>query len=219
MLILDNHSSHISLQVVELCKNSGITLFTLAPHTSHKLQLLNRSVFAPFKTYYHRTLDDRGRAVSICEIAQLASTAFGLSMTPVNIQSMPQSSGIYSFKRDIFPDDEFQPPQVTNETLTEQNTSAAMGPISSTAISAVNSAFSTPSISVSNSITSKSSTSSTSDPITVTVQRTKRAILVTPEQILPLPTATARKTSNQRKVKCTILTDTPEKKELEQATK
>ncbi|XP_067949445.1 uncharacterized protein [Watersipora subatra] len=45
LLVLDNHCSHVSLQAINVCRNSGIHLLTLPPHTSHKLQPLDRCVF------------------------------------------------------------------------------------------------------------------------------------------------------------------------------
>lgn len=213
LLILDNHSSHISLQVVELCKNAGIVLLTLPPHTSHKLQPLDRSVYGPLKTFYYRALDDwmrtyPGRSVSIYEVGQLTSKAFGLSMTPVNIQSGFRASGIHPFNRDIFTDDEFQPAEVTDQPIEGQR-SAGVEPTPTTVL-----APSTPSNS--DHPINQSSTAPTSG-ITVTAPSTKQMMLVTPEHIVPLPKAPARKPSNRRKVRCAILTDTPEKKELEDA--
>lgn len=55
LLILDNHCSHVSLKAIELCKNSGIHLLTLPPHTSHKLQPLDQCVFGPLKSYLNKS--------------------------------------------------------------------------------------------------------------------------------------------------------------------
>ncbi|CAM1321469.1 Uncharacterised protein r2_g2987 [Pycnogonum litorale] len=41
MEIMDNHESHISLELINLCRNSGIIILTLPPHCSHKLQPLD----------------------------------------------------------------------------------------------------------------------------------------------------------------------------------
>ncbi|KAB0801258.1 hypothetical protein PPYR_05612 [Photinus pyralis] len=41
LLILDNHSTHISPQGLKFCKNNGIVLLTLPPHTSHRIQPLD----------------------------------------------------------------------------------------------------------------------------------------------------------------------------------
>lgn len=53
LLIMDNHESHISIDAIELARENGIIMLTIPPHTSHKLQPLDRGVFGPFKTYYN----------------------------------------------------------------------------------------------------------------------------------------------------------------------
>ena len=49
LLILDNHSSHISLEAVSLCKAKGIVLLALPPYCSHRLQTLDRAIYGPLK--------------------------------------------------------------------------------------------------------------------------------------------------------------------------
>ena len=45
VLLLDGHHSHKTLAAVEFAREHGITMITLPPHTSHKSQPLERSVF------------------------------------------------------------------------------------------------------------------------------------------------------------------------------
>ncbi|KAK9701998.1 DDE superfamily endonuclease [Popillia japonica] len=52
VLIMDNHDSHISVEGINFCRDNGITILTLPPHTSNHLQLLDRCVFGPFKKYF-----------------------------------------------------------------------------------------------------------------------------------------------------------------------
>ncbi|KAJ8896604.1 hypothetical protein PR048_001948, partial [Dryococelus australis] len=49
LLLLDNHSSYITVESVSFAKDHGITLLTIAPHCSHRMQPLDSSVFGPFK--------------------------------------------------------------------------------------------------------------------------------------------------------------------------
>lgn len=53
LLIIDNHESHLSIQALDLAKSSGITILTLHPHTTAKLQPLDVGLNSPFKTYYN----------------------------------------------------------------------------------------------------------------------------------------------------------------------
>jgi hypothetical protein len=50
MLILDNHVSHCILAAVVFCRENYITLLSLPPHGSHKLQPLDVGFFGPLKT-------------------------------------------------------------------------------------------------------------------------------------------------------------------------
>ncbi|XP_044733230.1 jerky protein homolog-like [Chrysoperla carnea] len=54
LLILDNHSSHISLNIYQYCRENGIHMVTLPPHTSHRTQPLDLTVFGPLKSALHK---------------------------------------------------------------------------------------------------------------------------------------------------------------------
>lgn len=47
LLLLDNHSSHCTLTCYEYCRENGIVMRSFPPHTSHKLQPLDLTVFGP----------------------------------------------------------------------------------------------------------------------------------------------------------------------------
>ena len=49
LLIMDGHGSHITANVIAFCMKHAIDLLILPPHTSHKLQPLDVSIFAPLK--------------------------------------------------------------------------------------------------------------------------------------------------------------------------
>ncbi|KAF2882062.1 hypothetical protein ILUMI_24110 [Ignelater luminosus] len=58
LLVMDNHVSHLSLEATNLAKENGIIILTFPPHTSHKLQPLDRTVFDPFKSYCNKACKD-----------------------------------------------------------------------------------------------------------------------------------------------------------------
>ena len=58
LILLDNHESHLSIALLDYCRDNGIVLLTLPPHCSHKLQPLDRTVFGPFKKYVNTASDD-----------------------------------------------------------------------------------------------------------------------------------------------------------------
>ena len=57
LLILDNHQSHIEVQVLNYAKENHITLLSFPPHCSHELQPLDKSVLGHFKTYVNQASD------------------------------------------------------------------------------------------------------------------------------------------------------------------
>ena len=57
LLITDGHNFHVTLEVVMKAMEVGLDLVTLPSHTSHRLQLLDVSIFAPFKKAFKRYRD------------------------------------------------------------------------------------------------------------------------------------------------------------------
>ena len=119
LLILDNHESHLSIEVLEFAKENGVIMLSFPPHTSHKLQPLDRSVYGPFKKYYISACDGwivghPGRTMTIYDIVGVVGTAFPRAMTPANILSGFRVSGISPFDRFIFNEDDFLPSAVTD---------------------------------------------------------------------------------------------------------
>lgn len=121
LLIMDNHSSHISLEVQTLAKANGLTILTFPPHCSHRMQPLDVSVYGPFKRFYNHAVSNwmnshQGRVVSIYEVAELAGTAFKRAMSIENITSGFNATGIYPVNDQIFTDDLFLPAEHFTET-------------------------------------------------------------------------------------------------------
>lgn len=50
LLIIDNHESHTSVKCITFCRENGIVLLSFPPHTTHRLQPLDVSIYGPFKT-------------------------------------------------------------------------------------------------------------------------------------------------------------------------
>ena len=52
LLILDNHKSHLTIDFIDKAKENEVHLLTKPPHTSHKLQPPDISVYGQFKRQY-----------------------------------------------------------------------------------------------------------------------------------------------------------------------
>ena len=57
LLLLGNHQSHISLEVIDFAKEPGIVALSFPPHCSHKLHPRDRAAYGPFKRYYNNACD------------------------------------------------------------------------------------------------------------------------------------------------------------------
>ena len=61
LLIMDGHNSHMTANFIAYCMKHAINLLILPPHTSHLLQPLDVSVFAPFKRALTEEIDKLSR--------------------------------------------------------------------------------------------------------------------------------------------------------------
>jgi len=59
LLLLDGHNSHVNPNFLEFCLSEKIIPYCLPPHTTHRLQPLDVSVFGPYKHHYRKELTRR----------------------------------------------------------------------------------------------------------------------------------------------------------------
>ena len=186
--------SHISTETIDLFKENGVTLLTLPPNFSHKLQPLDRSVYGPFKTFYIQAanafmVSHPGKTISLpfYDVAELVGKADEQALTPRTIRSGFAASGIWLFNRDIFGEDKFlssygsdRPHCSTNDCNTTTETAL------------IHSSASCASIGIENA----------SEFFSVS------AATITPETVSPLPQCTQQR----KRRKTQILTNTPIKR-------
>ena len=55
LLIVDGYSSHVNMWFIEKCDELCILLLILPPHSTHRLQPLDVSLFAPLSSFYSTT--------------------------------------------------------------------------------------------------------------------------------------------------------------------
>ncbi|KAK3741119.1 hypothetical protein RRG08_042486 [Elysia crispata] len=58
LLLMDSHSSHEVLELLELAQEENIHIFALPPHTTQILQPLDTNVFKPFKSLYNKSCSE-----------------------------------------------------------------------------------------------------------------------------------------------------------------
>lgn len=52
LLLLDNHSSHLTIEALDIAAANGVRILSFPPHCSHRLHPLDVSVFGPVKAYF-----------------------------------------------------------------------------------------------------------------------------------------------------------------------
>lgn len=119
LLIVDGHSSHKQLGVVDYAKQNGIVMLCLPPHCTHRLQPLDVAFYGPLKSYYDQEVrkwlkTNPGRTVGQYQISSLFSVAYGKTATVANSESGFQKTGIWPINPDIFEDHLFAPAETTN---------------------------------------------------------------------------------------------------------
>ena len=92
LLIVDGHTSHVTIEGTKTCMKYGIDIVTLPSHTSHALQPLDRTCFVPFKAAFQRIQDDwirdrQNKKVEKSMLCEWTSKALGQALTPNNIKA------------------------------------------------------------------------------------------------------------------------------------
>lgn len=214
ILILDNHESHYSPRVIARAKQVRLVIVTLPPHTSHKMQPLDRTVFGPFKAFYNKAMNDwmnspnnAGRPVTLYDVAELAGVAYELSFTLRNITSGFKATGIVPLNSNIFDESDFIASSVTDRQLSENdNQEAGPSQLPSTACK-ITELDATAEMNT----TPHAATTRVTTSVVEVVSTPTKSNIVTPEMIRPFLKAAPRKTVTRRRIgKSRIITDTPE---------
>ena len=87
LLLLDNHESHLSIGALNFASTNGIVMLSFPPHCTHKLQLLDRSLYGPLKKYINTAIDEwllnhPGQTFTIYDIPGVIAEAWPLVATP-----------------------------------------------------------------------------------------------------------------------------------------
>src|ERR1043165_237108 len=111
--------THHSIEFIDLAKLNSVILVTIPPHTSHKLQPLDISVYGPFKKLYNRQIDswlvsNPAKTLEIYELAELSGRAWVKASMPANVISGFVASGLHPFQPDKWTDEDFYLTQVTD---------------------------------------------------------------------------------------------------------
>ncbi len=120
LLILDNHVSHINLDLILYCRENDIHLLTLPPHSTHLLQPLDTAFFGPFKSRYSRLCANFAVGkkeyvtVRMENVATLFKEAYYESAKISTAENGFKKTGIYPYCPEKFTDSHFMPSTTTD---------------------------------------------------------------------------------------------------------
>ena len=97
LLIVDGHSSHINMEFISLCDQLRILLLVLPPHSTHRLQPLDVSLFAPLSRYYTNGLNDL--MFNSLGIISITKRAFWSVFWPAWQQAFSESNILSGFRK------------------------------------------------------------------------------------------------------------------------
>ena len=99
LFILDEHNSHMMLEVVKISMELGLDIVSLPSHTSHTLQSPDVACFKPFKTTFRKItnawlLTNKNRPMGKQTLCEWTSKALQRALTPSNIRARFRRTGI-----------------------------------------------------------------------------------------------------------------------------
>jgi hypothetical protein len=100
VLVVDGHDSHSrDIDMLEHCVENGLTLLCLPPHTTHWLQVTDKSFFKPLKKYYYEEaavfVRNHGRSFTKIEFCSIMCKAWMKSATAGNAVNGFRATGIW----------------------------------------------------------------------------------------------------------------------------
>ena len=134
VLVLDSHSSHEVLALLECAKKENIHLMALPPHTTHWLQPLNRAVNGPLKSRYNRLCTEfmsegPNNIINHQTWPGIFAAAWKDRVTYENICSGFRGSGLYPVDMSNIPEQAFYPSEAASSAPSEAATPQVHRPV------------------------------------------------------------------------------------------
>jgi len=218
LLILNWHSSHKDLKVIEYARDNHIHMLSTPPHTTHKLQPLDRPFFKPFKQAYGSASaswmhQNPGTRLTEYDVAGPVNTAFTKAARLEITQNGFRCTGIQPFHREIFSDLDFLVSALTDIPLIENQAQQSTAQVCSHADATVNE----PEPSTSASALASSKLQRETPRSSVNTEEVSGVLKI----LSALPDASKKRLSirKRRTLKSEILTSSPFKNELKEKTK
>ncbi|KIO21317.1 hypothetical protein M407DRAFT_63378, partial [Tulasnella calospora MUT 4182] len=112
ILLLDGHQSHVSDEMKNIAFKNNILLICMPPKTTHKLQLLDRLVFAAVQAAWAKLCEERAIIADVITLQTVIRDymeAWQEGMKETTIKHSWQVTGHWPFNPNIFTDDDYAP--------------------------------------------------------------------------------------------------------------
>ncbi|KAJ8301817.1 hypothetical protein KUTeg_020804 [Tegillarca granosa] len=112
IIILNSHSSHETLCLIEAARDNEISLFALHPHTTKYLNFLYKTVLGPFQREYNKQCTDfmsmaPNNLITKWEWPRIFKQAYTKTVNSVNITKGFEVCGIFPFNPNKIPESAF----------------------------------------------------------------------------------------------------------------
>jgi len=109
---LEYRNSHLSIAAPDCRKEDGVTVLSIPPHSSHKLQSLDRNVCGPLLAYVSRACDTwianhPGETMAIHDVPSIINRRLNFAPASTDIKAGFLVTVHFSYNRPFFPDAEF----------------------------------------------------------------------------------------------------------------
>ncbi len=101
LLLLDGHSSHVTMDFIDYCNEHKILLAVFPPHATHRLQPLDVGMFGPLSTAYSTELSNHLHhsqgllSVAKGDFFELFWRAWGSTFKPETIRKSFEATGVH----------------------------------------------------------------------------------------------------------------------------
>jgi hypothetical protein len=105
VLVPDGHYSHTrNLEVITLARENKVDIICLPPHSSHKMQTLDKVFLGPLKTFYCQEIEKwfrshPGRVVTVYQIGELFGNAYKRAATGEKVPNGFWVTGLFLVTR------------------------------------------------------------------------------------------------------------------------
>ena len=206
LLIMDGHMTHTkNLDVVYRARENNVTLLTIPPHCSHKLQPLDVSYMGPLNTFYVAAVEkfhrnQPGRAVTQYQISKLFGEAYLKAANPTTAINGFRKCGIFPVDPDVFEESDFAPSLPSDRPISEEHNLSPPA---------------TPNQFIDRPEEFDPVPSTSADQATpVCSPKPSSSFQVTPEALIPIPKSEQARSSKRKRTCATILTSSPYKNQL-----